>query len=911
MRISNLMATAVAAVSLFFANQSAAAGKGADDKGEYWEDASGVKHYYLFQKAGSGNRWSINYNLYSREDARDTSSSAVSWVPGSIYTLEAEAVYAFQIKNNPVATMYGIEFETLNGSSAPHTLEFGQESSRFTIGEYGINSVSGNTILFRHTGDGENIHLAASQTWSGPAAESLSSAPFVIVPNYAFQSGYRGFVGAEDDIILTIAGDIVVPWIVYDHAITNMDVVVKAPAVISLPRGSFGTGNLYTRKLTIDGGCGVKFGKDTSFIPVTGSDNNANGGAKTYGIGSVPLLDPMHVAATVVLTNGATLTALETTTVSGGVTVVSAGTAVNSFSGAFSLADDTTVVRVEDGATLDLTAATFSGSGKFSLEGAGTVKLDVAQAQYARFTGFSGSLDMPASRLVVTDESVEGAVSVANGETLLVFGDGLGPDATLTLAGGSALRFCRTATISAPVTSTGGVDLQTSDISVTGTVSSAWTGAATAASELKIDSPGLFVLAGGGTLGDKANGYDTLRMNSGNAAITGVVALYGYFRMYGGHLTIRDGGKVTISRNYRQIRMDQNTADTCLELGPGGEIETLASTSENSVYIGKGSGSYESRILLSGGNVTFNNRHYIALQAGGVVEIGSGTFKTQRRITCAASATAANARIIIRDGTYHAVGSDNYQPFLFTGPGFCTVSVEGDATLKLEGPANMPDSDGATNCTWVCTDGARLNMRGWRTDRDCTFTMHNFHADGLVFNLNQDASLATRNLDVVIADPVQDPLAVGFVLPGKSGSKIVSSGAAPDLVASYIVPDGQTLDSASLPSGWYDGFGEVSVSNLTFEAGSTIRFPAFGSAEPLSIAGRLALPETMRYAVSAVGPRCALSGAQVIVPALGTTGEDCAFTCAGGVTAASASVETRNGAVVFSYAPRGTIFLLR
>ena len=51
-----------------------ATGKGSDAKGEYWEDASGVKHYYLFQTAGSGNRWSINNNLYSRVDAANASS---------------------------------------------------------------------------------------------------------------------------------------------------------------------------------------------------------------------------------------------------------------------------------------------------------------------------------------------------------------------------------------------------------------------------------------------------------------------------------------------------------------------------------------------------------------------------------------------------------------------------------------------------------------------------------------------------------------------------------------------------------------------------------------------------------------------------------------------------------------------
>ena len=661
--------TVICALAVFAASLASAAGRGEDSTGEYWEDDAGAKHYYLFTLAKTGTFWSLNNNTYSREVAQAGEGATVKWVAGSIFTFEKDTSYSLSFNGNPTPVMYGMEFETLNRANAPHAITFESSTAKYTIGEYGIHSVSGNTLQFQRKSDGAAIHLSASQTWSGDDAAVLSSAPFVIVPNYAYNATCLGYVTAEDDVTLTIEGDTVVPWIVYGHALTNMDVVVKAPAIISLPKGGWGTGNLWARKLTIDGGSGVKFGKDLSFIPATGSDSNVNGGAKAYGIGSVPLLDPRHVAQTVVLTNGATLTALETTIVSGGVTIVSAGTAANRFSGTFSLTDDSTVVRIEDGATLDLTSATFSGSGRYTLEGGGTVKMDAAQAQYARFTRFDGGIDMAASRLVVTDENVVGDVSVASGETLLVFGDGLGADAALTLAGGSTLKFCRTSTIAAPVTSTGGVGLQTSDSSVTGTVAGVWTGAATAASELKIDSPGLFVLAGGGTLGDNTGGYDTLRMNSGNAAVTGVVALYGYLRMYGGHLTIRDGGKVTISRNYRQIRMDLNTADTCLELGDGGEIETLAATYENSVYIGKGSGSYESRVLLTGGNVTFNNRHYIALQAGGVIEIESGTFRTQRRISCTASATTENAKVVLRGGTFLAIGSDSYMPHIFNGAG--------------------------------------------------------------------------------------------------------------------------------------------------------------------------------------------------------------------------------------------------
>ena len=192
--------------SMFAAGLSISAfavGKGTDSKGEYWEDASGVKHYYLFQVAGSGNRWSFGYNTYSREAARNSQSTTVAWVAGSIYTLEREATYSLRIAEHPDATMYGIELETLNGTSAPHAFIF-ERPRCITIGEYGIHSVAGNSLLLYYAGTGEMLHLAASQTWSGPAAESLSSAPFVIVPNYAYNSAYHGHVGAADDVVLTI-----------------------------------------------------------------------------------------------------------------------------------------------------------------------------------------------------------------------------------------------------------------------------------------------------------------------------------------------------------------------------------------------------------------------------------------------------------------------------------------------------------------------------------------------------------------------------------------------------------------------------------------------------------------------------------------------------------------------------------
>ena len=124
-----------------------ATGKGSDAKGEYWEDASGVKHYYLFQLAYSGRRYSIDNNQYSRDGAA-SGASGIKWVSGSIFSFAREATYSVsEFQCGPVTTMYGFEFETLNGSSAPHAIQF-NGSAKYTIGEYGIHFDSAQFIYF-------------------------------------------------------------------------------------------------------------------------------------------------------------------------------------------------------------------------------------------------------------------------------------------------------------------------------------------------------------------------------------------------------------------------------------------------------------------------------------------------------------------------------------------------------------------------------------------------------------------------------------------------------------------------------------------------------------------------------------------------------------------------------------------
>ena len=902
---------------LIFAMATATAfavGKGTDSTGEYWEDANGVKHYYLFlinRTQSGGTYYAMGYYAYSREKAQagDENNRDTSWIGGSIFTLEKDSTYGVKFSFASTNDLYGIELETLNGASAPHDLIF-EGRSKFNLGEYGIHSVSGNTLRFMRSLEGVELHIAASQTWSGPSVAELSSAPFVIVPNYIYNANYRGYVTAEDDTVLTIEGDTVVCWVANitnldyiaegPHPLDNMDMVIKAPALVSLAGGTtYGYGNLNVRKLTFDGGCGIKFGADLSYIPKTGN-SDSSAGASTYGIGSRPIITPVRVAETIVLTNGATLTALETTSVSGGVRIVSAGSIANAFSGTFNLLDAATVIDIEDGATLDLTGATFTGNGKYSVTGSGTLKLDAAQATFAGLANFRGTLDATPSRLFVTDEEVTGEVVVNNGETLLVCGNGLGANSSLMLWGGSTVEFHASATVAAPTWHTNTVYYKTFDASVTGTVAGVMSIAegeyTTGTTELRMDSPGELRFTGGGKL-------KRFRIVGGNVVMTGEYDVYGHQYFEGGHMTLRDGGTVKVTCTWQNINLAENASkDACLEIASGGHYEIASGNCRT--YIGRPGAAYESKLLINGGTF-IQTLDLLSLRSGGTIEVRDGTFQSSRRITCEDSATAASAKVVLGGGVVN-LNNGQYARVLFDGAGFCTVNVDGKATLKYNTAAALSDSANDTpNATWTCTEGSRLKIVNPNLN-DCSFTMHNFKADGLVFDLNT-SDYNSKPLDVKIA-AIADPVGIGWVLPGKTGCKVMPVDASPAVLTTYVAPAGTTMDIGNLPSGWLSGFGAETVSNIVFDAGSSLRFPFYGNASPLVIPGSLTLPDSMSYSVVKGDGVCNVADSPVIVPARGANGNAaCAFTSAGGVKASAATLAYGDGALRFTYTPPGMV----
>ena len=579
---------------------------------------------------------------------------------------------------------------------------------------------------------------------------------------------------------------------------------------------------------------------------------------------------------------------------------MSAGPTANSLSGTFYLADEATVFHIEEGATLDLTSAAFSGDGFFTVKGHGTVRLDAEQAMFARLGDFSGTVDAPASRLLVVDDDVSGEVAVAKGETLLVLGSGLGENAMVALADGATVLFKRSATIVAPVSSSGAVQFRIEDASVTGTVAGVYTEVNPSSGVLDFVSAGLLVLAGEGTLG-------RLQMQSGKVDITGNYAIYRSQYFYGGHMTIRDGGSLTVAANYCDTMLNcNNGADVCLEIATGGSFSRTGNTC--CTYIGAGDTAHKSMLRVTGGSFS-HNYNLFRLAKGGVVEVTSGTLSTKSRITCT-SDLESNANITLKGGVVQFTGSASYCSSLFAGEGKCTVTVDGCPTLRWTAITSMPDSSAEVpQATWRSTPGSRLRIEGYGHN-ESKITFHNFEADGLFFDFNT-GDYNSYPVKVVMANP-RSPLGVGFVCPGKKGSVVTTTGAEPDLVASYAVPAGCAFDVASQPDGWYAGFGNVSVSNLVFENGSTLLFPFFGNTLPLELSGVLTLPDEMNYSVAVAGERKAAKEAPVVAPALGIAGNaDCVFFCNGGTMKKRAVLAAVDDELCFSYVPQGSVLSIR
>lgn len=523
------------------------------------------------------------------------------------------------------------------------------------------------------------------------------------------------------------------------------------------------------------------------------------------------------------------------------------------------------------------------------------------------------------SRLVVTDQNVVGEVWVNNGETISIYGNGLGADATLVLDGGSIVKFFATAEISCPVIATNAtvigefatVKYQTSGASVTGTVS----GVISSASKNRMylnTSAGSIILSGSGSI-------TTFYMDTGHVDVTGQYDITGAQRFYGGHLKIRDGGRMSVVTAWQHLRLDatENKKSSILEVASGGVFEKCAGNQYT--FLGYGDATRPSKILVNGGRFTHDMVRF-NFKAGGSIEINSGTFETHAPIRCWDSATAENATITLRGGTMGFWGGGaGYCKYMFadpasddkqTGVGRCAVVVDGNARLTLGYQPNMPDSpDDVGRATWRCTPGSRLSVSG--SGYDVKTVWHNFEADGLAIDLNIPSGRGLNNATIAIADRT-DTVGLGFVLPGTAGCGIITTNTSPAIAASYVVPSGQTLDTANLPDWWYRGFSSSCVSNITFDTGSTLEFPFFPGS-PLAIAGKVTLPASMNFRVD-VGaePLRSRPPEAVVDPADGVDdAEECVWTCLGATRAERSAMSVADGKLCYAYTQPSMLILVK
>ena len=548
----------------------------------------------------------------------------------------------------------------------------------------------------------------------------------------------------------------------------------------------------------------------------------------------------------------------------------------------------------------------------------------------SRMDGTRNLLPSSACPLVVTDAPREGeTVEVAEGCTLEVFGSGLAASSSVALKPGASIVFHRTATLYAPVSSTGAVKVVSADHSVTGTLAGAFsaTGSGSTTS-LSFIAPGLVRLAGGGT-------PLTVKLMRGSVEIVSNLVSSGSIYLYAGHLTVRDQGQLKFLGKWYYLYINQTqTDDVTFEVADGGIVTTAGS---QYVYIG-GDTRYKSRLLISRGGRFLHSvpeRFYInrnesnnSVNGNGIFEIDGGTFETAGYIR-GGDSTSQHSRIILRDCVWKSsainYGYNMYGRMVYQGN--TPVSIEGNVLINLSGydknSSHTPDGTSVTNQMdgtgrWTAKPGARMRVIcSPKFTKDFVFA--NSTGDGLTVDLtNSTINLVVYNSVAAGEGAAADPFSMTWIVPptnvtAGTVTAFGTEGVAGPLVASYLVPNGAVFDG-SATNGWHSGFTSHSVSNIAFDAGSLYRFPAFGAAaDPLAISGSLSLPASMDYFAEPVGEVRNVFEVPVIVPELGVQGADCEWRCIGGDSFKSraASLSVADDALCFTYLLKGTSIVIR
>ncbi|MBR4616917.1 MAG: hypothetical protein IKO55_15005, partial [Kiritimatiellae bacterium] len=368
-------------VSAFAAALCANAGFEQIDGKDYWRDDAGTLHQYLYLKGHSAKIGNAGLKFHDQP----SDETEKSWVPGSVFVTSSNITYSGSWAFSPPSSLYGFCLQANNADSGYYTFDV---TTTFELGAYGIRAERAGIYLRSYT---SSFDIKESQTWSGLPAERLSSSPFTIgIPNYYANTKWaKGrILSTAENVKFKLAGDMRLLLAATNCSMSTCDVIVEKPAYLAVRQYTFGTGDKYFGKLgahslTLDGGAGLIFG-------------SATGGTNT-----IPILSPQRIAPTVVLTNGALLSASVNTTITGGVTIVSAVGSSGTVKGTYILDDDATTFRAEEGSTLDLTGMNMVVRGTFALAGSGKIKLSGVRLDGAQLQNFSGTIEIPSGALYI------------------------------------------------------------------------------------------------------------------------------------------------------------------------------------------------------------------------------------------------------------------------------------------------------------------------------------------------------------------------------------------------------------------------------------------------------------------------------------------------------------------------------
>lgn len=494
------------------------------------------------------------------------------------------------------------------------------------------------------------------------------------------------------------------------------------------------------------------------------------------------------------------------------------------------------------------------------------------------------------SPLVVTDTvRTEETLTLNEGETLHIRGNGLTSETALVLNGGTVCFEMPDVTIGSPVTVQAPVKIETTGASVTGRVTGAVSAVipstAASTSGISVSGAGCVVLAGGGTFANARNnvtvkgGASLLLTNGDYSFASATLATSADTTDWGRYIGIVDGGHVTFTGNERsaiilQAKLDDSAYNktAVLEVGSGSSCEL-----RGNLHLAMGSDQAQGKLIVSGGTMKIGGvllLGYISMGTA-VIELRDGVLElsnAMRRFRSGINSYQAQGRFDWSGGTLK-VASDYPASELYLIRNASTAEDElkrlrvwtrimGDCTLDLtslparETPlANVPA--GFDRAEWF--GKGTLTVKGGKS-----FVMNSIgdgvglrlEGDGTQVILPEDAQVfdydvCAANMDVV---PYKDRYSTtNTVLLNLSLPTFIAAGKGVSLSNDCPTRTISIAEASASAGGCFDnadtlvGVGPYVVTNLTFAEGSVLGAKA--GALPFAVIGTLTLPSSLGYFV--------------------------------------------------------------